>query len=461
MQNPQGSGLSALRFGLSRLLAPALLALSLLLPIGCVAKTDADAARPLRSQNAREVTFPWPSRGTADRSTLQARVSSLGENVTVLRRGVRREDADLIPDDILVTRRLLGASIVGMGAVVETLPLPDARLADSIVAQRVSSLTFLSENSPDGERDPATGDAPATDQPPAIFGEQFALYMPTAQSAESEIRGIVVQLHGLGGVEYEQPVIDALRSRGYAVLVGDFPWSKWRASKLDLQTDEDLFNAARQLGSMVDECLAESAYAVEAVVRYLDSTRPELRGRPIVLAGFSVGSLATPTIAARLAQMMPERLAAVLLVGAGSNLIYIAQSSELTHGGIRVMSFGEPVTGPRAALLAGAYIKYTRLDPIHTSAALRPFPTLLIMGSSDTIVPSIGGEELWQRADRPDRWLVRGGHRTVFLQLSMLADDIADWIDKKVSVHATGATNGKSVTPAAPTPRGSPSSPTP
>lgn len=429
-------GLSVWRPRACRVLGPVLLALSASLAAGCVAKTDADAARPLRSQNAREVTFAWPSRGTADRSAIEARIAALGPTVAVLRRGVKREGADLIPDDVLVTRRVLGTGVAGMGAIVETTPLPDSRLAESIVAQRVSSLTFLSEDpaSVDSIDGAPAGNA-AIDPNSAIFGEHFALYMPVKQPEGAPIRGLVVQLHGLGGVEYEQPVIDALRSRGFALLVGDFPWSKWRPSKLDLQTDEDLFNAAAQLGTMVDNCLAESAYAVEAAVSYLDATRPEFRGKPILLAGFSVGSLATPTIAARLAQMMPERLAAVVLVGAGSNLIYIAQSSDLTHGGIRVMSLGEQITGPRAALLAGAYIKNTRLDPLHTAAALRPFPTLLIMGSSDTIVPSIGGEELWQRADRPDRWLVRGGHRTVFLQLSMLADDIANWVDARVTAH--------------------------
>jgi len=228
----------------------------------------------------------------------------------------------------------------------------------------------------------------------------------------------------LGGTEYEQPVIDKLLASGFVVLSGDFPWNRWRPLSGTANTLEDVHKLSRELASITDDLLAEAAYAAEAATLYLQQTDPALAGCPVVMLGFSVGSLVTPTAAARLG----ARCAAMVLVASGCNLVAIAQESELTNGGISVMRVGERVKGAMSGLLYGTYLGYSKLDPWYTALACRRMPVLMVQGRSDTIVPTSRGDELFERLNAPDVLSYPGGHRMVFFALPSASGRIQQWV---------------------------------
>ncbi|MBX9737293.1 MAG: alpha/beta hydrolase, partial [Phycisphaerales bacterium] len=241
----------------------------------------------------------------------------------------------------------------------------------------------------------------------------------------AEPRGVVVYLQGLAGVAYERPVIDAIRRRGFVSMSTEFPWARWQPMRLELGTPEAVFAAGQLVAKMSDDCLAEAAYAVDSAIEHLWRTRPELRGKPVILVGFSAGSLALPAVAAGLG----DRVSAAVIVGSGSNIVRITQTSELTDAGMRVQLFGKPAEGTMAGFLAGEYLRHSTLDPFHAAGSLRDKPVLQIHASSDGIVPSELGDELYEQLARPERWTFRGGHRLLFLQLESHAEDIAQWVE--------------------------------
>lgn len=351
----------------------------------------------------------------------------------LIRRRVVREAEELRPQDTLTPSVVMGRMLIGQGLVLDVRPLavkapppapsatdgasPDEATGPApTVRPAARSLVFLSF--------PASSEGVVGDTRLAGFGELGVYLDVTYPPAEVPLRGIAVQFHGLGGIEFEQPVMDKLLAAGFVVLSGDYPWNRWRPVSGTLSTIEDVHALAREMGSVTDDTLAEAAFATEAATGYLQKTDPRLTGAPVVLVGFSAGSLATPTVAARLG----ERCAGMVLVASGCNLAAIAQTSELTNGGVQVMRFGKRVTGAMAGLLSGVYLTYTKLDPYHTGLALRRLPTLMIQGRSDTIVPTERGQELYERLNAPDIILYSGGHRTIFLSLGSLSNRIEEWV---------------------------------
>jgi alpha-beta hydrolase superfamily lysophospholipase len=415
---------------------------------GCVSTQNAAATRSSRTTDTTPVApDAWPARSlSAARSLHDALAGS--DTVMLIRRRVVREDEELRPLDTLTPSVVTGRMLIGEGLLLDVRPVarkapppppsatdgPTLDESGGSVPQQIQaaqSLVFLSF--------PASSEGISGDSRLAGFGELGVYLDVTYPPAEVPLRGIAVQFHGLGGVEFEQPVIDKLLAAGFVVLSGDYPWNRWRPVSGTLSTIEDVHALAREMGAVTDDTLAEAAFATEAATGYLQRTDPRLAGAPVVLVGFSAGSLATPTVAARLG----ERCAGMVLVASGCNLAAIAQSSELTNGGVQVMRFGKRVTGAMAGLLSGVYLTYTKLDPYHTGLALRRLPTLMIQGRNDTIVPTERGQELYERLNAPDIILYSGGHRTIFLALGSLSNRIEEWVVQHAD-PATAGTNGGS-----------------
>lgn len=382
---------------------------------GCISHEPASPGRLLTSD--RTVQLPdsaWPAR---ERDGLPQMLAAVPREAPVIRCTVVREKVRLIPVEARETMTVIAKRQAGVGMVFELGP-------KGVESARGGLLVFSSIGGATPPVDDSTpvGSAPNIPAPGEVHGVGFDVIEP----ADAPCRGVVIQLHGLGGVEYEQPVTEALSQHGYLILQAEFPWHRWRQRHIELGSEAELDAVAQELATMIDDCQAEMAYAVEGVLEHLWQTRPDLARKPVILLGFSAGSVTVPTIAARLG----DRVAGVVLAGSGCNVVQIVQTSDLTDGGLRIARDGHRITGPLAGLLAGRYIGKTRLDPYHTAACLRRRPVLMIHANADTIVPSETGQELYERLDRPERLVISGGHRTLFMQVGALGERIAAWVDK-------------------------------
>lgn len=239
--------------------------------------------------------------------------------------------------------------------------------------------------------------------------------------------GLVIHMAGLGSVEYEQPVIDELLARGWAVVRIATPSVWWYESKpVVIKTAADIEPTGERLARTIDDLVAEPAYAAEAALEYLAERRPDIPQKPLVMVGCSAGALASPAVVAR----MPEKFAAVVLVGAGANLLKLSQTSDLTDGGIRLMWADGVGNVSERARLYDTYLMNSHLDPYHTARTMTDKPVLVVQAALDSTVSAAGGELLWERLERPERWIFTGGHRLLFWRLKDQAKPIADWIDK-------------------------------
>lgn len=251
--------------------------------------------------------------------------------------------------------------------------------------------------------------------------------VPPAQGVQPV--GTLIHLAGLGSLEWEQPVLDEFTRRGWYILRVATPRVWWYETEpFKIESEEKIPELAEQLATTIDDLIAESAYATEAGLDYLKSQRPDVPQKPLVLLGCSAGALVAPAVAARLA----GKLEAVVLVGAGANLLKISQESDLTDGGIRLAWPDGIMRRSWRERLFDEYLKHSKLDPYHAARAMLGTPTLLLLANLDSTVPASSGELLWERLNRPARYTMLAGHRLLFLFLGDQATRIAEWTSKAV-----------------------------
>jgi hypothetical protein len=207
--------------------------------------------------------------------------------------------------------------------------------------------------------------------------------------------------------------------------------------------DESLPAVAKDIAARIDQALAGNAYVVEAVLDYLDTQRPELKGLPIAMIGFSAGALAAPTAAMRVL----DRVDAVVLIGGGANLFMLSQESALTDGGLRLRCGEEKLPKERLEKLSELYLRQSKLDPYHTAPQLSGVPVLQVHARTDGWVPAKGGRLLYERLGRPDMLEIDAGHQLLFFFLPGKSGFIADWVEravgmKQASQAATGGRGG-------------------
>ncbi len=190
----------------------------------------------------------------------------------------------------------------------------------------------------------------------------------------------------------------------------------------------DLNEVARELALIIDQDLAGSAYATEAVVDYLRTQRPDLPRHPMVAVGFSAGAIATPTVVAR----VRDSLDAVVMIGGGADAFFLSQHSSFTDGGVRVRCGKDKVAPEVIDRLDELYIQHSKLDPYFTAPLLRGLPMLVVDARGDTWVPAAGGELLFDRLGRPDRLTIGADHDLLFYFLPWKAGVIADWLEGAV-----------------------------
>lgn len=274
-------------------------------------------------------------------------------------------------------------------------------------------------------------------------GTRMRIFEPVTGSP----RGILIHLSSLAGFDYEKPVIDALTGAGWVVLQVDPSTARRQEPPVDVDAAKDVTEPARRLARLIDNRIAEIAYAAEGGLDFLLETKPDLDGLPVVLTGYSAGALVGPAVAT----LLHDRVDAVVLVGGGANLLGISRRSTLTNGGISIRWTGE--TAKAAATdrkpdeqpwqpdesvwkkLEEAYLKASKLDPYNTGPYLLDKPVLMLHGVFDEIVPADTGELLYQRLGRPERVIFTLGHRGLFWRLPTQASMIAEWLDKQTATN--------------------------
>jgi predicted esterase len=240
-------------------------------------------------------------------------------------------------------------------------------------------------------------------------------------------RGLVIHLTSYGGYRYEVPVIEEMRSRGWAVLWVDS--STVRPETTIIKVDPDnLAPAADAIARNVSDRVSEIAYAVEAGLDFITRERGDIPLSPLVLCGYSAGALSAPTVAA----LIQNRIDAAVLVGGGANLLDISQRSALTDGGLKLQWKRRPSASDHDRLEA-LYLEKCRLDPYWTAQALRDKPVLMFHAVLDKIVPSSDGDLLYKRLGRPERVNFLLGHELLFFRLPAHKKTIADWIEDRIA----------------------------
>ncbi len=237
-------------------------------------------------------------------------------------------------------------------------------------------------------------------------------------------RGLVVTVPSISG-DRERAFRAQMLERGWGVLTlnGFHLSTREHGGPLPKPTSE--MTTEERLANCVAEVrFGQSAFALalQDVLAYLDAHAPEIPTEPLALAGFSLGALQAPTIAARNA----HRVDAIVLYGGGADMMGILSSTPA----LRPMSdFSFDFTREEREQLAERYRARAPLDPYNTARTIAGIPTLVVHARHDAVIPARYGRLVWERLGRPDRWTFPGGHLGLFFMMPHYADDIADWIE--------------------------------
>lgn len=246
-------------------------------------------------------------------------------------------------------------------------------------------------------------------------------------------RGIAFVLRPLSGGNFIRSSVIELRNRGWLVIETGLNFGiAGIGDKRDAASTEDLERFGRQIARLADDQLSEWTYGCEAMLEFVQSERPELKNKPVIVVGYSAGAIGAPTVAARLR----NRVHALVLVGGGVDVLRIASTSSLSNFGLGVKFNGEPVRGESLEILSRAYLNASRMDSYHTAQHLRSIPTLMLHAADDDIVPAGTGQLLYERLGRPERWVLNMGHELLFLAMSAYSSSINDWLDRSLATQS-------------------------
>jgi pimeloyl-ACP methyl ester carboxylesterase len=419
---------------------------------GCFTFSGADPNREqLRPRAARAADFTWPSR---DRATARALLDATPERYFTLRPAEGTKPEDLLPE---VARSISRPSYVvtSKGLYGEGLfrTFEDVRFDEEATPATRAFVAFLEQIAPTAdfvtsfsgsperiaqslERERSIRGPRATKPgEPALVSDdtdtrtafRAGVDVSIPERREAPYRGVVLYLGGIFSARWERPVVEALTTRGWAVVKLAPPFGIRPPMNFKINSRADLNAAADAIAPRIDDVIAEAAYAAEATLAYLREHRPDLPRHPTVILGFSAGSLSCPAVAARLG----DQIDGACLVGSGANVLQVSQESTLTRGGINI-AWGLGYGGflDHAALYR-RYLAASSLDPHHTASALVHKPVLSVHALFDAIVPAEAGRALRRQLGRPDELDFWGGHKGLFYLLDHAAAPIADWFDRQ------------------------------
>lgn len=257
----------------------------------------------------------------------------------------------------------------------------------------------------------------------------FAQVMPATEIATGSLLFLgSIDINSAG----ERKMLQVARDRGWNVLACSIG--------VDYMTPEKIVvddRGSTRLARRIDDHLADRAYAMEALIAYLEANQPDLLIGPRVLVGMSAGAIALPTVAARIGP-----IDAAIVIGGGENVAKIIADSPLFRDHIELVDVthemsrnGEPnvkmlpCEAPwKRAEFAAAVLRKSKMDPRHAAAALKGTPVLMVQARYDDIVPAAAGQSMYESLGRPERWQYRTGHVGLTLLMPWKINYILDWM---------------------------------
>ncbi len=431
--------------------------------LGCSVRFPADPERGGTITPDVLHEYAWPTRQPA---VLEEWAKDAG---IVMVRGTR--PATVFPDPGR-SRRLLQSDAPIVLPVCRGLYGQGVVFQESLVNEDQTPLYYrvlINDLGPEALRDALEREDPTGLEKERLGRWLFKLIPAATQTP----RGLVIQQVSLNGERFENPITDLLHDRGWAVLrvyPGGFTFSLTRRARAGgdqpdddeyAQDPEGLAVTARPVGAdddpetaeikvnrrldstppqqelvdpatlslLFDRYAVDSAYALESMLAYLDDAMPEIVEGSVVLAGFSLGALTVPTVAARI----QHQLDAVVMVGGGCNLGQVFLQGAVTYPLVKAVQkqLGEEGVRPLWSL-PHEHLHVSRFDAYHTAPLLGDIPVLLLHAHFDEVIPSETGELLYRRLGRPERWTYPVGHLALFWWLPNEARSIANWIERTI-----------------------------
>jgi hypothetical protein len=262
----------------------------------------------------------------------------------------------------------------------------------------------------------------------------FAYYDPTpgvnGSSAEKP-KGVAVLMPGLFGTPDNVilPLIREMQGRGWGVLrMLAHPSRFTERVVFEINKGDNLDQKGALIADILTDRAAECAYSVHAALLYLRQEKPGTAGLPTTLIGMSGGAMVLPTVMAR----DPGQFQSAVVIAGGVDYLRVAMESNYTGwiDAVKVKIAEEIDTPELRAELVKAYQKHAPLDTTQTTRVLRLVPTLMVHGTTDRAVPAHLGDESWEVAGRPERWVYEVGHELLFFSLPWQIERMADWIEQ-------------------------------
>ena len=220
---------------------------------------------------------------------------------------------------------------------------------------------------------------------------------------EIESRGVCIVVPGLMGTHSSGALVKGLIDDRWTVAV---VWPPLFDRAKESMRESDGKPAAERgaaLARTVDGLIEDAARVAQSALVSLQTRRPQLQGKPVLVVGESMGAMAGIGMAAT--GEVP--FDAALFVAGGGDLISVTRGSSL-----RGLLDGDGLAD--SAEFVEAYLRECRFDPLRAGETLRGGPVAVITAADDGIVPTETQEALWRTLGEPPRFLWNGGHFELF-----------------------------------------------
>ncbi len=271
-------------------------------------------------------------------------------------------------------------------------------------------------------------------RPETLEIERTWMACEPANATAGDVRGIAVIIPGTFGYPpelYEKWSAD-LRSRGWSVLrLLSQPSRFTEQILIDVPAGEGP-QEGRAFADHADDRTAETAYAVEAGVRFMTERDGRLEGKPRAILGFSGGAILLPAVVAR----NPGAYETAVLVAGGANAAGISIDSTFMKQFIKSVFFtfqGEDKAADRDEF-EHAYLQQSTLDGYHAAAHFDPDTRVLVVdGSFDKAVPFASStlmvDRLRESGVTPVRRTYPTNHVMLFMSLGEMVGQVNQWVD--------------------------------
>lgn len=218
-----------------------------------------------------------------------------------------------------------------------------------------------------------------------------------------ESRGVCVVVPGLLGAHSSGALVKGLIDDRWTVAV---VWPPLVDRAKESMRESDGKPAAERgaaLARTVDGLIENAARVAQSALISLQTRRPQLQGKPVLIVGESMGAMAGIGMAAT--GEVP--FDAALFVAGGGDLISVTRGSSL-----RGFLDGDGLADSPEFI--ESYLRECRFDPLRAGETLRGGPVAVITAADDGIVPTATQEALWSTLGQPPRFLWDGGHFELF-----------------------------------------------